>query len=43
MSYLNPNDVADYIRQDGGRRFYSVKVISEEVALKVKEDPYNWE
>jgi len=43
MSYLSPQDVADYIRKDGGNRFFSVKVISETIAYKVKEDPYNWE
>lgn len=43
MSYLSAEDIADYIRKDGGRAFYSVRVISAETALKVKEDPYNWE
>lgn len=43
MSYLTDADVVDYIRKDGGADFYSVKVISEEKAHKVKEDPYNWE
>ena len=43
MSYLSGQDVVDYIRKDGGSNFYSVKLISEEVAHRVKEDPYNWD
>lgn len=43
MSYLSAQEIADWIRKDGGRKFYSVKVISAETANKVKEDPYNWE